>query len=122
MYDTSKVIRHMEHDATRRKIMNQRRNCQWTAIFEELKMDVESGTLATGHDYPSESELIDRFGVSRTTIRRVLSELFKAGFVNIRPGKRREVIRPSPVRYAKVPMNDPSSEESFGQHIEEHCP
>ena len=49
--------------------------------------DISSGKLCCGGKIPSESSLIERFGVSSTTARRCLDELANQGYVHRMQGK-----------------------------------
>lgn len=57
------------------------------AVIKKIKEDVDSGKLASGSQLPSEPQLIEAFGVSRTVIREALAELRAAGFVRPMQGK-----------------------------------
>ena len=56
-------------------------------IYKSLREEIENGAYKTGDLLPSEVELGERFGVSRTTIRNALGELEKEGLVSRRRGK-----------------------------------
>lgn len=56
-------------------------------ILIELKEQIESGEIRVGDRLPSESELVQDFGVSRTTARRALDELRRQGLVRREPGR-----------------------------------
>jgi len=55
-------------------------------IFETLKEEVLSGKYDARRRLPSEAQLVRRFGVSRPTVSRALSDLKAAGFLDRRPG------------------------------------
>ncbi len=50
-------------------------------VLEVLREDLEAGKFMPGAMFPSESELINRFGVSRATVRKALDELELAGLI-----------------------------------------
>jgi GntR family transcriptional regulator len=56
-------------------------------IYRALKEEIESGVYRVGDLLPSEEELEERFGASRTTIRNAMGELEKDGLVLRRRGK-----------------------------------
>lgn len=62
-------------------------------VAAELRTLVESGELAPGDRLPSESELAQRYGAARGTIRQALAELEGAGLAETVHGKGRYVRR-----------------------------
>jgi GntR family transcriptional regulator len=56
-------------------------------IADELAAQIRSKRLAPFAKLPSEAELIERFGVSRVTVRQALRKLAQAGLVISRQGK-----------------------------------
>jgi GntR family transcriptional regulator len=56
-------------------------------IRNELLGEILSGKLEPGDRLPSEREMQERFGVSRTTARLALADLVRAGFIYKKPGK-----------------------------------
>lgn len=56
-------------------------------ISEKLREQILSGQIQAGEQLPSEHQLIDRFGVSRITVRRAISNLVHQGLVVARQGK-----------------------------------
>ncbi|HMF78565.1 MAG TPA: GntR family transcriptional regulator [Bryobacteraceae bacterium] len=52
-----------------------------------LSLGIADGTLAPGSRLPSEDSLIERFAVSRTTIRKTIQNLVDLGLIEIRRGK-----------------------------------
>jgi GntR family transcriptional regulator len=56
-------------------------------IEQELASSIANGALAPGSQLPSEDELVLRYGVSRTTIRKAIQELQRLDLVEIRRGK-----------------------------------
>lgn len=56
-------------------------------ISEKLRSEIEAGLYEPGEKLPSEFDLGERFGVSRTTIRRAISDLTRQGLVTTYQGK-----------------------------------
>ena len=56
-------------------------------ISEQLKQKIETGHYAPGQRLPSEFDLGELFGVSRTTIRKAISNLIQQGLVSSQQGK-----------------------------------
>ena len=55
-------------------------------LSEALALSIREGKLAPGHRLPTESALVQRFGVSRTVVREALSRLKTLGLVESRQG------------------------------------
>ncbi|HIU17197.1 MAG TPA: FCD domain-containing protein [Candidatus Avidesulfovibrio excrementigallinarum] len=66
-----------------------------TTIVEYLLQDIQNGTYKEGEELPSERDLMETFGVGRPAIRESLSALERMGLVDIRPGMRTRVRRPT---------------------------
>lgn len=56
-------------------------------LIDELQREIESGALAAGERLPTEHQLCDRFGVSRTVVREAISGLRASGLVEARKGR-----------------------------------
>jgi GntR family transcriptional regulator len=56
-------------------------------IEQDLASLIASGSFAPGSQLPSEDELVQRYGVSRTTIRKAIQELERLELIEIRRGK-----------------------------------
>ncbi len=63
-------------------------------LKEILRSWITSGKFDSDGRFPSESELQERFGVSRMTVRRALSELVNEGFLIREQGRGSFVVRP----------------------------
>lgn len=57
-------------------------------VYEKLKEMIQNGEYEPNTQLPSESELVDLFGVSRTPIREALSVLSASGLIESRQGGR----------------------------------
>lgn len=55
-------------------------------IVDALAQRIRAGRLASGAKLPTEAEIMDEFGVSRTVVREALSRLQAAGLVHTRHG------------------------------------
>jgi GntR family transcriptional regulator len=59
-----------------------------------LAAQIADGTFRSGSQLPNEDELIERYAVSRTTIRQTIQNLMRRGLVEIRRGKGTFVLQP----------------------------
>ncbi|MGW5610184.1 GntR family transcriptional regulator [Streptomyces sp. NPDC003753] len=70
-----------------------------TAPYEQIMADlleqIRKGELPAGTRLPSEADLVEKYGVSRGTVRRAVRELETAGHVEARHGVGRFVSSPS---------------------------
>lgn len=62
-------------------------------IATTLIDEIQQGIWGVGRKLPTEQTLVDRFGVSRNTVREALRELQDFGYLSKRRGTRSEVIR-----------------------------
>jgi len=53
----------------------------WMQLSNVLRKSIETGALAPDQALPSESEVIDRYGVSRTVVREALADLVQRGLI-----------------------------------------
>jgi len=56
-------------------------------IAEWLRARIKAGELGEGQPVPSEKDLMDQFGVARTTVRRSIAYLRDQGVVRTVPGR-----------------------------------
>ncbi|MFI6681998.1 GntR family transcriptional regulator [Kribbella sp. NPDC050470] len=65
---------------------------RWEALYEQLHSDIDHGTLPQGSRVPAERELMERFGVSRNTVRTAVGRLEQEGLVEDLGGSRGRVV------------------------------
>ena len=53
----------------------------WQQLAKVIRAQIEAGFLRPDQALPSESELTDRYGVSRTVVREALADLVRAGLI-----------------------------------------
>ena len=68
-------------------------NPLYRQIAEDLRAQIESGELHSGERLQTESELQDRYGASRNTVRDAIKWLTTLGVVETRPGQGTFVVR-----------------------------
>ncbi|ADU27730.1 GntR family transcriptional regulator [Ethanoligenens harbinense] len=56
-------------------------------LYEQLKQDIRTGKYPVGDVLPTETELEQMFGVSRTTVRRAMKALSNDGLADIKQGR-----------------------------------
>ncbi|MGO7208091.1 FadR/GntR family transcriptional regulator, partial [Rhizobium ruizarguesonis] len=56
-------------------------------VIDQLRAQIETGTLRVGDQLPTEPQLEATFGVSRTVVREAIADLRSAGFVKPIQGK-----------------------------------
>jgi GntR family phosphonate transport system transcriptional regulator len=59
----------------------------WRQIEEILEAELAAGAWPPGARLPTESELVERFGVNRLTVRQAMSALAERGLVRIEQGR-----------------------------------
>lgn len=64
-------------------------------VAEALAAEIRSGRLRAGDKLPTEPELVEQFGVSRTVVREAVSRLKSIGLVDARQGSGVYVLEPS---------------------------
>ncbi len=65
---------------------------KYRTIRDYIKKRIQIGKYPVGGYLPSENELCNRFGITRTTVRKALDELLKEGFIVKEQGKGSKVI------------------------------
>ena len=60
---------------------------KYKTIYEALKSEILGGKYSSGHRFPSETQLIRRFGGSRITVIHALQELSRLGLIVRRKGQ-----------------------------------
>lgn len=65
-------------------------------IVEQIQARILNGELEAGHQLPTERELAEQFGVSRTAVREAMKALAQSGLIEVRPGRGTFVIDGAP--------------------------
>ncbi len=74
-----------------------------------LLRHIQNEDIIPGEAIPSETELQERYGVSRITVRRALSDLASEGYISRQPGRGTFVLRPK--------LQSPSEKLGFGDSL-----
>lgn len=77
----------MRGGATEMKIERDSSVALYVQIAEKLAKDIAAGRYKAFERLPSEQELMDRYGVSRVTVRQAIGVLRKQGLVSAKQGK-----------------------------------
>lgn len=64
-------------------------------VLDRLRELINSGQFAPGDTFPSERELMERFGVGRPAIREAMQALQSAGLIAVQQGQRPRVTEPT---------------------------
>lgn len=59
----------------------------WEQVADDIRADIQSGSLPPGSRLPSELELAEQYGVARVTVRRAIAELRTEGLITIMRGR-----------------------------------
>lgn len=59
----------------------------WIIIRDEIAKDIRAGRLSAGDQLPTETQLADRFGIGRHSVRRGLEALARDGKISIEQGR-----------------------------------
>lgn len=78
-----------------RKVAGGAETAPYEQIMADLLEQIRRGDLPAGARLPSEAALVEKYGVSRGTVRRAVRELETVGHVEARPGVGRFVSSPS---------------------------
>lgn len=65
---------------------------RWEALYKQLRSDIDHGTLPAGSRVPAERHLMERFGVSRNTVRTAVGRLEQEGLIEDLGGSRGRVV------------------------------
>ena len=72
-------------------------------MADQIKERIFNGELQEGDQLPNETELAERFGVSRTVVREAMKRLEQEGFVEVQRGRGTFVTKPSARIWSKQP-------------------
>lgn len=72
---------------------------RYLQIAEDIVQQVRTGVLQPGDQVPSETEMVERYGVSGGTVRKAMLEIRASGLVDTRHGKGSFVKARPPVRH-----------------------
>ncbi|MFE4836239.1 FadR/GntR family transcriptional regulator [Arthrobacter sp. NPDC056691] len=86
-------------------------------LMEALMDDIRSGSLMPGMKIPSESTLMERFGVSRTVVREAVSRMQAAGLVETHQGKGSFVLMVPAERRAGMDMSTVNTPQDVAELI-----
>ncbi|MBA1336934.1 MAG: hypothetical protein HPY66_3370 [Firmicutes bacterium] len=78
----------------------------YVLVAEQIKNLIEEGKLKTGERLPSERELANQFGVSRSTVREALTALEILGMIEVKTGLGTFVSIPSAREHTDVVIED----------------
>lgn len=65
---------------------------KYSQIQEYIKKRIQTGKYSVGSYLPSENDLCEKFGTTRTTVRKALDELLKGGYIEKEQGKGSRVV------------------------------
>jgi DNA-binding FadR family transcriptional regulator len=85
----------MATDDTSTELHNSRRK-RFLEVAEHIELQIFSGSLAEGSKIASERELMERFGVGRSTVREALFSLQRKGLLSAKAGAAARVTKPTP--------------------------
>ncbi|MFD4242776.1 GntR family transcriptional regulator [Streptomyces sp. NPDC058525] len=72
---------------------------RYLQIAEDIVQQIRAGSLKPGDQVPSESDMVERYGVSGGTVRKAMLEIRASGLVDTRHGKGSYVKSRPPVRH-----------------------
>ncbi len=87
---------------------------KYQTIYHVLKKGIQRGEFATGDLLPSENELCERHGITRTTARKALGQLREEGFIERIHGKGSQVTER---RQSLGLLNVKGFSEAVGQRV-----
>lgn len=97
----------------------------WRQIADGIASDLAEGRLSPGERLPTETQLAERFGVNRHTVRRALAVLASRGLVRATQG-RGTFVEPEPLAYPIGPRTrfsdnvSRAGREAWGDLISSH--
>lgn len=83
------------NETTKSRKRNIQRQRVHTEIVKYLLKDIQSGVYVEGQNLPSERALMEEFGVGRPAVRESLAALGRMGLIEICPGVRAKVCKPT---------------------------
>lgn len=99
---------------------------RWEAIAESIRSDIQSGALKPGDRLPTETELLERWGVARMTVHRAMKRLHEEGLIVRRRGIGSVVASLAPRDNRSVALvlrhHDNVFESGFAEGIREGLP
>src|SRR5690242_8366648 len=81
-----------------------------------LAAEIAAGTLSPGGRLPNEEQLVERYGVSRTTVRQTIQNLIRRGLIEIRRGKGTFVLHPKITQELTELSGFAEDMQSLGRH------
>jgi GntR family transcriptional regulator len=66
------------------------------SLYEQIADRIRQQSLAAGEQFPTEAELVERYAVSRSTVRKAMQQLVHEGVLTRRQGKGTFIARPMP--------------------------
>lgn len=84
------------NESSPRPLPHDRRHRVFEEVASRLEAQIASGAFSDSGQLPSERALMQRFAVSRTSVREALFSLQRAGLIEVSNGARARVTKPSP--------------------------
>src|SRR5436190_12784477 len=81
-----------------------------------LAAEMAAGRLPPGSRLPNEEQLVERYGVSRTTVRQTIQNLVGRGLIEIRRGKGTFVLQPKVTQNLTELSGFVEDMQSLGRH------
>jgi GntR family transcriptional regulator len=81
-----------------------------------LAAEIAAGTLSPGSRLPNEEQLVERYGVSRSTVRQTIQNLIRRGLIEIRRGKGTFVLQPKITQELTELSGFAEDMQSLGRH------
>ena len=110
---------HLEVDLSNEDRMNTRRRETLTAqLVRQVADRIKSGEFPRGARLPTEKEMIDEFGVSRTVVREAIANLRAEGMVSTQQGMGAFVVQNTPLPAFRIAEEDLSVLEEVVKGLE----